>query len=177
MGKFIIQHNSISSNKMYFFGEANAYGSGEDVRLDYGSQIFCVSFDGKVPKTVSFGKIQDFSNVPYLGSDILDRLFNSVKVDEYAYQRLCAVAASMLIAQSQKLLAHAGMASNANITIPSVHNEAATLAARQILKPGTPGASLTIISKNAQESIEVYNPAIGNFENIEASMYHGEAVN
>ena len=105
-------------------------------------------------------------------------VFEGKKVDEALYQRLCAVAGAMLVAQGQNVLASAGMASNANITIPSVHNEAATLAARQILKPGTPGATLTITSKQLfQVSSEGNNPAIGNWENIEVSMYYGEAVN
>ena len=184
MAKFIYQDRT-ATHRNFYFGEANAYGCGEDVRLDYDSEIFCVSYpysntasvEPNRNRNVSFGKIQDFSDAPYLGSKILGDLFKGVKVDEYVYEHLCAFAASMLIAQSQKLLASAGMASNANITIPSDHLKAASEAARQILKPGTPGASLTILSKQPQESVEVYNPAIGCFDNIEASMYHGEAVN
>lgn len=177
MARFIYHHITPHYTNLYF-GDVNVYGDGEDVKLDYESQFYCLRTKSNGdPISVRIGAIYDFSEIPYLTNHIIDFAFSAQKVEEYLYQRLCAVAASMLIAQSQKLLVSAGMASNANITIPSDHLKAASDAARQILKPGTPGASLTILSKHAQESIETFNPAIGNFENIEYSMYHGEAVN
>lgn len=178
MGKFIYQHATPNEFRRYF-GNANVYGDGEDIKLDYNSQLICLHTDvNGVAIRVRIGTVSDFSELPRLGSYIVDFAFSGKKVNAQEYGHLCAVAGAMLVAQGQNVLASAGMASNANITIPSVHNEAATLAARQILKPGTPGATLTIISKQLfQVSSEGNNPAIGNWENIEVSMYYGEAVN
>lgn len=176
MAKFILHEPGYG----WFFGDANAYSASAsgDIRIDFESKITHIQTYQDNPISARYGNIGKLMQESRFQSKVLDMVFEGKKVDEALYQRLCAVAGAMLVAQGQNVLASAGMASNANITIPSVHNEAATLAARQILKPGTPGATLTIISKQLfQVSSEGNNPAIGNWENIEVSMYYGEAVN
>lgn len=175
MAKFIYQH--VTPNGIYvYFGDVNVYGDGEDIKLDYNSQFFCLHTEmNGVPIRVRIGTTANFFEIPSLASYIVESAFTGKKIDALHYGHLCAVAGSMLIAQGQKVLDGGGYKSDTILTIFGAPYQTVKTATRKILS-GCAAAKMAVLTIVEQDTVG-NNPAIGNWEGMEETVWAGAAIN
>lgn len=175
MAKFIYQHATPNEFR-YYFGNATVYGDGEDIKLDYNSQLICLHTDvNGVAIRVRIGTVSDFSELPRLGSYIVDFAFSGKKVNAQEYGHLCAVAGAMLVAQGQKVLDGGGYKSDSTLSIFGAPYQDVKTATQKILS-GCFAAKMSVLTIVEQDTTG-NNPAIRNWEGLSETVWAGAAIN
>lgn len=172
MAKFIL----IEPGYGCFFGDAIVYSASAsgDIRIDYESKITHIQTYQNSPINVRYGNIGDL--IPaHLQSKVLDMIFQGKKVDVQEYGHLCAVAGSMLIAQGQKVLDGGGYKSDTILTIFGAPYQTVKTATQKILS-GCANAKMAVLTIIEQDTTG-NNPALGNWEGMEETVWAGAAIN
>lgn len=173
MAKFILHEPGYG----WFFGDANAYSASAsgDIRIDFESKITHIQTYQDNPISARYGNIGELMQESRFQSKVLDMVFEGKKVDEALYQRLCAVAGSMLIAQGQKVLDGGGYKSDTTLSIFGAPYQDVKTATRKILS-GCFAAKMSVLTIVEQDTTG-NNPAIGNWDGLSETVWAGAAIN
>ena len=173
MAKFILHEPGYG----WFFGDANAYSASAsgDIRIDFESKITHIQTYQDNPISARYGNIGELMQESRFQSKVLDMVFEGKKVDEALYQRLCAVAGAMLVAQGQKVLDGGGYKSDSTLTIFGAPYQDVKTATQKILS-GCFAAKMSVLTIVEQDTTG-NNPAIGNWEGLSETVWAGAAIN